>query len=193
MKLNGSPAVSIYPPKLKVAHSKPKPHSGQQSHLRLRGVIAETEPSISRPQASASRDSMYAEYAAATAAAAAAASSQPSPMQSMPSMQSTAPLPFQPLHSMPLGPLAMPQGPLSALLNPPSGTPTAQQLMQFSQAWTLWQSIIAPSQQSQGAGQGPTRQPSLAQLAHLTQLQQPLLMPMQYQLSQGGKIFFGMP
>lgn len=125
---------------------------------------------------------MYAEYAAA---AAAAASSQPAPMQS------TAALPFQPLHSMPLGPLSMPQGPLSALLNPPSGTPTAQQLMQFSQAWTLWQSLMAPSQQPQGPGQGPSHQPSLAQLAHLTQLQQPLLMPMQYQLSQGKKIFLG--
>ena len=127
---------------------------------------------------------MYAEYGAA----AAAASSQPAPMQSM---QSTAALPFQPLHSMPLGPHSMPQGPLSALLNPPSATPTAQQLMQFSQAWTLWQSLMAPSQQAQGPGQGPSHQPSLAQLAHLTQLQQPLLMPMQYQLSQGEKIFLG--
>ena len=134
---------------------------------------------------------MYAEFAAAAAAAVA----PPAPIQA------TAALPFQPLHSMaqhsmaqhsmPLGaPLPLSQAPFSALLNPPAAPPSAQQLMQFHQAWTLWQTLLAQSQQPQGqsAGQGPSHQPSLGQLPHLPQLQQPMLLPpMQYQLPAQGR------
>lgn len=160
----------------------------------LPAAAAEAEASQSSPHPSATRDSMYAEFAAA-AAAAAAAVPPPAPIQA------TAALPFQPLHSMaqhsmaqhsmPLGAaLPLSQAPFSALLNPPAGPPSAQQLMQFHQAWTLWQTLLAQSQQPQGqsAGQGPSHQPSLGQLPHLPQLQQPMLLPpMQYQLPAQGR------
>lgn len=139
-------------------------------------MVAGIEGISSRPHSGASRDTMFADYTAAALAAAA---------QSAP-LQSAAAVPYQPLHNIPLGPLSGPQANLGPLL-PPVSAPTAQQILQFSQAFTLWQTLVAQSQpQGPGAGQGPLQTPSLTQLGHLSQLQQPLLMPLQYQLHSQG-------